>query len=142
MRRLLVAVGAAALLALPASAGATVTASSVDTPNGPFLDHDADGPGLVISGHVTSDAPATDKVQLVCPSNGTTFLGPGDAGIPIGSGGAVSVDAGTQLDFWYCNARFVPMGDSQPYDAAFVPTAIGVQSHNVYKNPPPNDGGV
>ena len=80
MRRLLVAVGAAALLTLPGSAGATVTASSVDSTGGPFFDHDSDGAGLVMSGHVTSDDTAGDKVKLVCQGYGQ-FLGPGNAGL-------------------------------------------------------------
>src|SRR6187200_518927 len=141
MRRLLVAVGAAALLTLPGSAGATVTASSVDSTGGPFFDHDSDGAGLVMSGHVTSDDTAGDKVKLVCQGYGQ-FLGPGNAGIPIAPDGTVSVDVGNSLDFWYCDARFVPFSASAPYDPAFVPTPIGVLSRNDIKFPPPNDNGV
>src|SRR3954447_18844840 len=145
MRRLLVAGGAAPLLTLPASAGATVTASSVDTTGGPFFDHNSDGAGLVISGHVTSDDTAADKVKLVCQGYGGQFLGPGSTGIPIAPDGSVSVDVGNNLDFWYCNARFVPFSAPAPpgpYDAAFVPTPIGVLSRNDIKFPPPNDNGV
>ena len=58
MGRLLAAVGPAALLALPGSAGATITASSVDTTDGPFFGHDSDGP-------LKPDAPDVDALGYV-----------------------------------------------------------------------------
>ena len=138
MRRLLVAVGAAALLALPGSAGATITASSVDTSNGPFFDGIDSGPGLVITGHVTSDATSTDKVKLACDGYGE-LKGPGNAGYSVGSDGSVSINVGHAMDFYYCLARIVPLAATPPYDAAFAPTPIGITDRDNYAFPSPDD---
>src|SRR3954454_15606369 len=129
MRRFLLAAGMAALL-VPATAGATVTASSVDTSAGPFYD-EADG-HLIITGHVTSDATASDKVKVVYPG-AADAKGPSDAGFSIASDGSVSADVGSAFDYWYCPARIVPLVDPGPtYSAAFAPSLIGVDQRDDY----------
>jgi hypothetical protein len=128
------------VLVLPASAGATITASTVDTTGGPFFGVNENGPGLVIHGHVTSDATATDRVKLVCDGFGE-LRGSKNAGYPINPNGSVDVNVGFAMDYYYCLARLVPLAATAPYDPAFVPSPIGLLGYYDYSFVPPDDVG-
>lgn len=126
----LLALGVLTLVALPASAGATVTSSHIDsvtTPDGYTSSADPlfsgynysapTTPQMSVSGHVTTDdANAADQVDIRCYYGDGGDYDTFQSGVTVAGDGTFSA-TGDSLNDETCRLSAVPSGSSDPLDA-------------------------